>query len=231
MSTNSRMRPIQMSSLRSRQTGNAISLAVSALMGSVIVVGLFLLMKTLITEEFAEPDARKVVPIPSIVQQKEEVKAERKKRKIQEIDDVEAPPPPDLQQDLDVDVNLDSININVDTRAKGLGGIGLETSFSDGDLVPLVAIQPNYPRRAQERGTEGYVIVEFTVNTEGATEDIIVVETASGSPGNYKIGGGRVFEREAIRAAQRLRYKPRVVDGKPTIVTNYPYKFTFNLEK
>ena len=231
MSINSKVRSMPVSSFMRYQAGSVVSLAVAAIVGSVVVLGLFLLMKTLITKDFKEPDERKVVPLPSIVQQKEEVKAERKKRKIQEIDDVDTPPPPTIEQDLDVDVNLDSVNINVDTRAKGLGGIGLETSFSDGDLVPLVAIQPNYPRRAQERGTEGYVIVEFTVNTEGATQDIIVVENAAKVSGEYVIGRGKVFEREAVRAAQRLRYKPRVIDGKPTIVTNYPYRFTFNLEQ
>ena len=115
----------------------------------------------MITKDFKEPGERKTVPLPSIVQEKEEIKDEFKKREIKEIDEPDEPPPDIPEQELDVDISLDSVNINVNTRSTGRLDIGLETSFSDGDLVPIVAITPNYPRRAQERGTEGYVVVQF----------------------------------------------------------------------
>ncbi len=210
----------------------SISMTVSAVVSAGVVLSLFLLMKTMITKDFKDPGERKTVPIPSIIQEKEEIKDELKKREIKEIDEPDEPPPDIPEQELDVDINLDSVNINVNTRGGGHVNIGLETSFSDGDLVPIVAIQPNYPRRAQERGTEGYVVVHFTIATDGSTKDIIVMENASlQRSGEYKVGGGRVFEREAIKAASRLRYKPRVVDGKPVEVYNYPYKFSFNLSE
>ncbi len=210
----------------------AISILVSAIVAAIIVTGLFLVMKSLITEEFEAPGTRKTVPLPSIIQQKEEVKDEIAKREIKEVDEPDEPPPDVPEQVLDVDINLDSVNVNVNTHATSGANINLQTSFSDGDLVPIVAIQPNYPRRAQERGTEGYVIVEFTIGTGGSTKDIVAVENASVTrSGEIKIGGGRVFEREAIKAASRLRYKPRVVDGSPVEVNNYPYKFSFNLEE
>ena len=35
--------------------------------------------------------------------------------------------------------------------------------FRDGEYIPLFKVQPIYPRRAQERGTEGFAIVSFTI--------------------------------------------------------------------
>ena len=34
--------------------------------------------------------------------------------------------------------------------------------FRDGEYIPLFKVVPIYPRRAQERGTMGYALVEFT---------------------------------------------------------------------
>lgn len=217
--------------IKAKQRGSAVvSMFISAAVSAGVVLGLFLLMKTLITKDFKQPEERKTVPLPSIVQEKEVVKNEIRKREIKEIDEPDEPPPDTPEPDLDVEVEVGDVNISVNTRGGGKVDIGLQTSFSDGDLVPIVAITPTYPRRAQERGTEGYVIVEFTISTEGTTKDIVAVENASFTrSGELKIGGGRVFESASIKAAGRLRYKPRVVDGRPVEVNNYPYKFSFNL--
>lgn len=213
-------------------TNNAfIMMAPYALVAAGVVLMLFLLMKTLITKEYQEPGATKTVPLPKIIQENEEIKAERSSREIKEIDDPDEPPPDIPQQEIETEFNVNSPSVNLNTKSTRFVGPKLEKSIVDGDLLPLVAIQPNYPRRAAERGMQGYVIVEFTINTQGSTENIVVVENASGTQGNYKIGGGKVFEKEAIKAAKKLRYKPRVVGGKPVVVTNYPYKFRFELDE
>jgi TonB family protein len=62
---------------------------------------------------------------------------------------------------------------------------------------------PSYPSRARERGTEGWVDVEFTVAKDGRTRDAVV---RSGQPAG-------VFDRAALEAIERWRYEPRVVDG------------------
>lgn len=62
-----------------------------------------------------------------------------------------------------------------------------------------------YPLRAQERGTEGWVEVEFTVATDGTTRDPVI--TAAEPEG--------VFEEAVLEAIGAWRYDPRIVAGQP----------------
>jgi protein TonB len=62
---------------------------------------------------------------------------------------------------------------------------------------------PTYPARARERGTEGWVDLEFTVAKDGTTRDALV---RAAEP----VG---TFDRAALDAVKRWRYEPRVVDG------------------
>ena len=130
------------------------------------------------------------------------------------------PPPPSAQ---DVTPEANSVAVQaapVDTKVD-LSASGFSLSPSDGDYLPIVKVQPIYPRRALERGIEGYVIVQFTVTKQGTTKDIKVVE--SHPPG--------VFDRAAVQAAAKFKYKPRVVDGQPIQVPGVKNKITFKIEK
>ena len=108
-----------------------------------------------------------------------------------------------------------SINTRIDLSASGFG-----LSPSDGDYLPIVKVQPMYPRRALTRGIEGYVIVMFTVTRQGTTRDHVIVES--------KPRG--IFDRAALRAATKFKYKPRIVDGQPIEVPGVKNKITFLIE-
>jgi len=75
----------------------------------------------------------------------------------------------------------------------------------DGDILPVVRIEPQYPREALVKGIEGWVRVEFTILEDGGVDAVEVV--ASDPRG--------VFERNAVRAVLRWKFKPRIVDGRP----------------
>ena len=62
---------------------------------------------------------------------------------------------------------------------------------------------PAYPARARERGTEGWVDLEFTVAKDGTTRDAVV---RAAEPAG-------TFDRAALDAVKRWRYEPRVVAG------------------
>lgn len=62
---------------------------------------------------------------------------------------------------------------------------------------PLQRNQPQYPRRALDRKIEGYVIVQFDVNAQGAPENIKIIEA---KPKN-------LFDKETIQAIKTWRYE------------------------
>ncbi len=65
------------------------------------------------------------------------------------------------------------------------------------EAIPMVVIQPNYPRKAAEEGVEGWVKFGFDVD-------------GSGTPYNIKVLGAKpinVFEKDSIRAIKRWKFK------------------------
>lgn len=78
---------------------------------------------------------------------------------------------------------------------------------SDADVIPLVRVNPQYPVRAQARGIEGWVHLEFTITPQGTTTEIVVLDS---DPKGY-------FERAAVNAVKKYKYKPRVEGGVPVL--------------
>ena len=64
---------------------------------------------------------------------------------------------------------------------------------------------PTYPRDALDKGTTGWVDLEFTVTAEGRVTDVVV--TASEPK--------HVFDAAATYALTHSRYQPVVRDGVP----------------
>ena len=44
------------------------------------------------------------------------------------------------------------------------------------DFLPVYFVRPNYPRKAQQRGVEGYVIIKLTVTKQGGVRDPIIID-------------------------------------------------------
>ena len=98
------------------------------------------------------------------------------------------------------------------------GGLALESG--DGEYLPIVKVAPVYPRRALQRGIEGFVLVEFTVTKQGTVRDPVVVEA---NPSG-------IFEQAAMDAAMKFKYKPRVVNGEATEVSGVQNRITFQID-
>ena len=90
----------------------------------------------------------------------------------------------------------------------------------DSGLINIVHAQPEYPVRAADRGIEGYVVVEFDVTVLGTVENVSVIESSND-----------MFNKAAIKAASRSRYKPKTVDGTPLPTTGVRKLFRFEMEK
>ena len=104
--------------------------------------------------------------------------------------------------------------------------------FRDGEYIPLFKVQPIYPRRAQERGTEGFAIVSFTITDSGSVEDVQALEGFCGDPEGppEEMRPCTLFSSASSRAALKLKYKPKIVDGKATPVEGVLHRFTFIME-
>ncbi len=91
--------------------------------------------------------------------------------------------------------------------------------YMDGPLVALVRVAPTYPVRASAKGLEGYVVVQFDVTTDGRVTNIVIVETTNS-----------IFNTASIKAAERFKFKPRVVDGVALASYGIRNLFRFNMD-
>ena len=92
--------------------------------------------------------------------------------------------------------------------------------LDDGNYLPIVRVSPIYPRRALTRGIEGYVLVEFVVTETGSVRDPVVL--FADPPG--------FFERAAVTAVLKFKYKPKVAGGKPVAVSGVRSRIVFEME-
>jgi protein TonB len=90
----------------------------------------------------------------------------------------------------------------------GSGGGKSGRSGGGGGVVEAVAVRrppPDYPRKAARAGQEGWVKLEFTVTKDGKVKDPRVISSRP----------RRVFDRSAIKAIKRWRFRPRTENGRP----------------
>ncbi len=92
--------------------------------------------------------------------------------------------------------------------------------MSDGPLVVLIHVAPTYPPIAEQRGLSGHVVVEFDITTAGRTTNVAVIESSH-----------RVFEKAAIKAAERFKYRPQVVNGVPQPSQGIRTVLRFNMDE
>ena len=135
-----------------------------------------------------------------------------------------AQPELDLQPLTGIDVSIAKPKANF--KAGG-------SFFRDGEYIPLFKVQPIYPRRAQERGTEGFAIISFTITEQGTAENAIVIEGKCGDINNPEVvmRDCSIFNNSSLRAAAKLKYKPKIVDGNPVKVDGVAYRFRYEMEE
>ena len=93
-------------------------------------------------------------------------------------------------------------------------------AIAHANAVPLVQVAPAYPQRSQQRGVEGYVVVQFDVDPQGL---VVNAHVLYAEPEGY-------FENAALRALERYRYQPRMVNGEALAMRGLQQKLSFTLE-
>jgi len=92
--------------------------------------------------------------------------------------------------------------------------------LKNGDINCIVCIQPNYPHAPARAGIEGWVKVEFIVNSSGTVTDAKIIDSHP----------KRTFDQATLRAIYKSKFKPMVIDGKAMAQTAIQI-IEFKLEK
>lgn len=200
-----------------------IRYVISSLAAFAVVFALFWSMQLLIAmadRSLNEDEAGTLLEFVRVPKAEDLNVKKPKPKKPPQPDEPPPTPPPPAMDDVTPDtqaiaVTAVTINTSINMSASGFG-----LAPSDGEYLPIVKVQPIYPRRALSRGIEGYVIVQFTVTKQGTTRDHLIVEA--------KPSG--MFDRAAIQAATKFKYKPRVVDGEPIEVPGVKNIIRFQIE-
>lgn len=199
-------------------------LLIALVLAAAVTLGLFFLMQSLIQmggSALTEPAQGSVL---DFVRVKEEESVEKKDRKPKKPPKPEEPPPQMEQPQMDSPTpNAEGgagMNFSADVGGDMAISGGLALEGGDGEYLPIVKVAPVYPRRALQRGIEGYVIVEFTVGKQGSVKDPFVVEA---NPEG-------IFEQAAMDAALKFKYKPRVVNGEAAEVSGVQNRITFQID-
>ena len=89
-----------------------------------------------------------------------------------------------------------------------------------GDASPIVRINPKYPTSAARDGIEGWVQLSFNISPTGEVIDATVVNSEP----------KRIFDREALRAIKRWKYRPKVIEGVAQLQTGQTVQLDFKLD-
>ena len=197
-------------------------LVVAILLAAFVTLGLFFLMQSLIQSGgSALTDAPKGSVLDFVRVKKEEA-VQKKDRKPKKPPKPEQPPPDMAPPQMDApspESATSGMDFGADVAAElSLDG-GLALGSGDGEFLPIVRVAAVYPRRALQRGIEGYVDVEFTVSKLGSVTNPRVTQA---SPEG-------IFDQAAIDATLKYKYKPRVVNGEPMEVSGVEVRVKFEI--
>ena len=174
---------------------------IAGIPGAVIVTGLlFLLLATVIaTRGNVQLDEDRSIKI-NVTRQLQDTQTQAAEDFQRPVLDQPPPPPPTVtdpsfrpQQAVQMGQLPDMSNVDLD----------IGTGFNpDRDAQPLVRIPPQYPQRCMSRAASvETVVLQFDVSPEGTVVNPEVIDSTNSC-----------LNRAAIRAVQRWRYNPKIVD-------------------
>lgn len=203
---------------------------ISAISGIVIALMLFWIMHSLISgSRDANRDGDQPLRLDFIQVDPDELENIKQRKPPPKPEPPEKPPPPPKltvdnpdrpQQDMP-QIEMPKISLAVASGGGPyLGGWSAGDAAAEGDVIPIVRIEPQYPREALLDGISGYVLVEFTIEPDGSVSDCKILESQP----------RRMFDRNAVRAIYKWKFKPRIVNGKP-VARRATQRLDFNLDQ
>jgi len=194
--------------------------------GGAVTFILFVVMAFLIKTELEPPERSEIDPIQITMVEPDDTLKIRDRRIPKKPPPPKNPPPPQTKKmskakkpvPMKMNIKMAKLQVGIsgDTYLGSVGGAG---DMSDGDAMPMVVIEPRYPRKAATEGIEGWVRFRFTIAPDGSPKDVEVVDAKP----------KRIFERSARKAIYKWKFRPKVVDGKAVEQHNMLYTLEFKL--
>ena len=190
--------------------------------GAVVTVILLYIMQAVIAIDKNPLNEAPKIRIMEFVRLIEDVPPELRQNEITPPPPVEDLPPetPKVQMNTD-GMGTELSDWDFETPDLGLNEMGSGNWGQDGDYMPWFKPEPEYPTRLAQRGITGYVIVQFDVTKEGTVENPVVIEAKPPS----------VFDRSALRAAVKFKYKPKILNGQAVRVRGVKNRIIYELEE
>jgi periplasmic protein TonB len=91
--------------------------------------------------------------------------------------------------------------------------------FSQGVSIRY-APKLEWPKRAIEEAITGWVILNFTIEANGKTSNVVVIDSY---PPTY-------FDEAAISSVSKYLFNPKIENGKSIKLENYRVKLTFDIK-
>ena len=198
--------------------GNIIRWIIGVPVAAFVTVGLFVLMMTLIAEEF-KPQDKVATASFEINPTVEDIKVIKRDTKIQQVKKVITPPPPpqiERQQAAKPQERIASLEGAIpEFEAPKIDRQNFKIAVSDRDAQPLVRIPPIMPPRAEK---SGHCRVRFDVSPEGAPFNVTTTYCTQS-----------LFSRATVKSVQKWKYNPKIVDGRQVARKGVENKVTYRL--
>ncbi|MBX2813605.1 MAG: energy transducer TonB [Myxococcales bacterium] len=188
-----------------------------------ITLGLFFGMRGLIsgTEALLE----KAPPRRSIEfgRVRKDTNAKQRQRELPKREPPKPPPEAPKADPLDSsgpgDIGVALVGTQIDVGVD-MVDISMTAGPANNEAVPIVRIEPIYPRRAADQFIEGWVQLKFDITPTGATANVKVVAAQP----------KRIFDRAAVQAVSKWKYKPKVVEGQAMVQRGLLVRLDFKLD-
>lgn len=184
---------------------------------TLVTTSLFFLMHLLVHSDDERAQEVHVIPIVDARMPAFEPIVEIDLQKPQPIEELEPVEAPDINREPTAGI-VPGLTYSPDVfgiEPPGINGIAL----SDSEMIPIIQTTSAYPVRALQRRIEGFVVVSFTVDSNG---DVVDPSVIYAEPEGY-------FERAALQTIRKWKYAARIENGKPVPVQGVQQRITFRI--
>lgn len=186
---------------------------------------LFYFMSALISKTPDLKDKKNSSGLIEFIRAKPRSFLDEKKRKLPEKKPKKMKPPKTKMlssvlskpQKMNPNMDLPDLKSILKSGGPAVGGMG---GALGSEVTPLVRIEPQYPRKAAMQKIEGWVTLQFNITPAGTVSDVQILDSKP----------PRIFDRAAIKALRKWKYRPKIENGKPVEQKNLKVQLKFTLE-